>query len=436
MTDNSLDRALFTIISFITIIVLMVVVFLKMQNTFDGTIDGVKKETSTIINNNYSAKNIDNWKVSNDSLNVFYDEINKDLIVDLEYVNSKVEKDFVLFPIITDSPFPLNSDTLDMLEKFKSEDYIAIGVIFDKSKEILGYASLDSKMYSNDYTDEFNQLLEKNKLREDTDSDPEYRAVTNYIYSKALKESKDIGIAKNGLLSKVYTNESFESKLRSDKLLRTSIYYALLFIVTSTLINILLYISKCVKKEIEIKKLMDKYPNFSQLQTELKTFKKSDLNGIYFKNIYIDKLREYNISKFIESDFEYVENIDTYFNSISSRNVTKFYNSLSKIKLIYGDKKLKDEFITSKTFAKDKKILTEDLNDLNDFLGYYPNVFNFYNKLKEKTTNKLKLNSILNDGVSEYSNDSIDSELEIYMDKLNIPKKIQEIIKMVINKEK
>lgn len=436
MTDNDLDRALFTIISFITIIVLMVVVFLKMQNTFDGTIDGVKRETSTIINNNYSAKNIDNWKVSNDSLNVFYDEINKDLIVDLEYVNSKVEKDFVLFPIITDSPFPLNSDTLDMLEKFKSEDYIAIGVIFDKSKEILGYASLDSKMYSNDYTDEFNQLLEKNKLREDTDSDPEYRAVTNYIYSKALEESKDIGIANNGLLSKVFTNRSFESKLRSDKLLRTSIYYALLFIVTSTLINILLYISKFIKREIEIKKLMEKYPNFAQFQTELKAFKKSDLNGIYFKNIYIDKLREYDIYKFVKNNFEYVENINNYFNSMTTKEITKFYNSLSKIKLIYGNKELKDEFITSKTFAIDKKVLTEDLNDLNDFLGNYPNVFNFYNKSKEKTINKLKLNSILNDGVSEYSNESINSSLDDYMDKLNISNKTKEIIKRVINKEK
>lgn len=436
MTDNGMERALFMVISVFTVIIAMIVVFLKMQNTFDGTIENVKKETSAIINNNYSVKHINNWKVSNDSLNIFYDEINKDLIVDLEYVNSKVEKDFVLFPIEADSSPPLNTDNLDILEKFKSDSYTAIGVIFDKNKRILGYASLDSKMYSKDYTDEFNHLLEENKLREDGDTDPEYRAVTKYIYSKALEESKDIGIADNGLLTKVFTNRSFESKLRSDKLLRTSIYYALLFIVTSTLINILLYISKFIKREIEIKKLMEKYPNFAQFQTELKAFKKSDLNGIYFKNIYIDKLREYDIYKFVKNNFEYVENINNYFNSMTTKEITKFYNSLSKIKLIYGNKELKDEFITSKTFAIDKKALTEDLNDLNDFLGNYPNVFNFYNKSKEKTINKLKLNSILNDGVSEYSNESINSSLDTYMGKLNISNKAKEIIKRAINKEK
>lgn len=436
MLETTMDRMLYTIISLFTLGMLMIIFGSKLVNIYGEKIETEEKESFTIAENNYSVKNIENWRVSDDSLNVLYDKIDNKLIVDLEYLNDKIEKDFVLFPILDNSFFKNGNDNSDVLKKFKSNNYTAIGVLFDRSHKVLGYINLDSDMDLSEYTNEFNQLLKENKLREDKDSDPESREIANYIYSKALKETNDIKVKDNGLLAKVYTHDSYESKIRSDKLLKNSIFYGLLFILLSSFIYILVYIFKFIERKIEIKKLMEKYPNFAQLQTELKTFKKSDLNGIYFKNIYIDKLIEYDIYNFINSDFEYVENINTYFNSIPTKDVTKFYNSLSKIKLIYGDKKLKDEFITSKTFAKDKKALTEDLFDLNDFLNNYPNVFNFYNKLKEKTINKLKLNSILNDGMSDYSNEEIDVLLEDYMDKLNISKKIQGIIKTALNKEK
>lgn len=447
MLDNSLERLIYIIMVLliipITLILLMPtfhdalnIIFTADEGTEEVSRDSnVGEQASDLVfDNNYVVNGVDNWKVKNNSLDVFYENISDELILDLEYLNSKIEKDFVVFPILDDSLFSTNSNNLEYLNKFKSNKYIPIGVVFDRAYRIREYIALDYDMDSKEYTKEFEKLLSDNQLREDINVDADSREISNYLYSTALKENEDLNVAKNGMLQTAYTHESYEYKIRSDKLLKNMIKLGLIFITIGLFSIITVNVVRIITKNIEIKKLNKKYPNFAQLQKELKTFNKNDLNGINYNHIWLDKIRESDIVEFSKDYRDYLEKVDLYFDLISSEDTASFYKSLSKIKLIYGDAKLKNEFISSDTFVRDKAILLEDLLKLNNFLSYYPDVLSYYETTKEKTSNKLKLEYILKDGVDKYSTESIESLLRTYMNKKYIKSDIQQLLLSAIYK--